>query len=277
MIEQFHRPKTVREALALKARYRNRAAFLAGGTYVNSNESADPPAHCISLAALPLGRIKVEPARYTIGALCTLQQIADDHKLPEALKDAARQVVSRNVRNMATIGGHVALNPSYSDLLPLLVALDAKVGVAARGATKLVPIADFVARPTPGLITGIVVPKPAPRRVFACRNFRVSANARSLVTAAVSMSISAKGVIDPIIAVGGVSPHVIRLSAVEKALDGCPLPTCAEIQALVSRSIHVPRAGRAASGGSADLIRHEAGAVVALALETAGRGKRGGR
>jgi putative selenate reductase FAD-binding subunit len=277
MIEQFHRPKTVREALALKTRYRNGAAFLAGGTYVNANESADPPAHCISLAALPLDRIKVEPTRFTIGALCTLQQIVDDRKLPQALKDAARQVVSRNVRNMATIGGHVALNPSYSDLLPMLVALDAKVGVAARGATKLVAVADFVAKPTPGLITGIVVPKPAPRRVFACRSFRTSANAHSLVAAAVSMSISAKGVVDPIIAVGGVSKHIVRLSAVEKALDGRPLPTSEEVQTLVSRSLRVTGAGKTASAGNAALIKHEAGAVVALALEAAGRGKRGGR
>jgi putative selenate reductase FAD-binding subunit len=277
MIEQFHRPKTVREALALKARYRNRSAFLAGGTYLNSNESADPPAHCISLAALPLDRIKLDPARFTIGALCTLQQIVDDHKLPQALKDAALQVVSRNVRNMATIGGHVALNPPYSDLLPMLFALDAKVGVAARGATKLLPIADYIAKPTPGLITGIVVPKPAPRRVFACRNFRVSANAHSLVAAAVSLSISAKGVMDPIIAVGGVSPHVVRLPAVEKALDGRLLPPSDEVQALVSRSVRVPRNGRSAPAGSADLIKHEAGAVIALALEVACRKMGGGR
>lgn len=277
MIEQFHRPKTVREALALKTRYRNRAAFLAGGTYLNSNESADPPAHCISLAALPLDRIKIEPGRFTIGALCTLQQIVDDRKLPQALKDAALQVVSRNVRNMATIGGHVALNPSYSDLLPMLVALDAKVGVAARGATKLLPIADFIVKPTPGLITGVVVPRPAPRRVFAYRNFRVSANAHSMVTAAVSLSISPKGVMDPIIAVGGVSPHVVRLSAVEQALDGRPLPPGDDVQALVSRSVRTPRAGRSAPTRNADLIKHEAGAVVALALEEASRKMGGGR
>lgn len=277
MIEQFHRPKTVREALALKTRYRNRAAFLAGGTYLNSNESTDPPAHCISLAGLPLDRVKVELRRFTIGALCTLQQIVDDRKLPEALKEAARQIVSRNVRNMATIGGHVALNPSYSDLLPMLVALDAKVGVAARGATRLVPIADFIAKPTPGLITAIVVLKPAARRAFACRNFRASANARSVVTAAVSMSLGAEGVMQPIIAVGGVSKHIVRLSAVEKALDGRPLPSSEEIQALVSRSLRVTGAGKTSPTGGAALIKREAGALVAIALEEAARGKRGDR
>jgi putative selenate reductase FAD-binding subunit len=275
MIEQFHRPRTVREALALKTRYRNRAAFLAGGTYLNSNESADPPSHCISLAALPLDRVKVEPARFTIGALCTLQQLIDDRKLPAALKEAARQVVSRNVRNMATIGGHIALNPSYSDLLPMLVVLDAKVGVAGRGATKLVPIADFIAKPTVGLITGIVVPKPAPRRAFACRNFRTSANAHSMVAAAVSLSLGAKAVMQPIIALAGASKHVVRLSAVEKALDGRPLPTSEDVQALVSRSLRVTGVGGTAP--SAALLKHEAGAVVALALEAAGRDKRGGR
>ena len=216
MIEQFHRPTTVREALALRRRYQSRAAFLAGGTYLNSSECALRPEHCIALEGLGLDRIEPTPTQVEIGALCTLQRLIDDRRVPPALQAAARQVVSRNVRNMATIGGHVAARLPHSDLIPMLVALDASVGLAGRGAAKKVRVADYVAKPTAGLITRIVVPRPRAGRVAACRNVRASAIARSIVTAAVSMTLVRDVVEDPIVALGGVMRHVVRLMAVER-------------------------------------------------------------
>jgi putative selenate reductase FAD-binding subunit len=276
MVEQFHRPTTVREALALRRRFRDRAVFLAGGTYVNSSECAARPEHCISLEGLGLDRIESKPGQIVIGALCTLQRLIDDRRVPAALQAAARQVVSRNVRNMATLGGHVALNLAASDVLPMLVALDARILLSGAGAAKSVPVADHAAKPSPGLITRIVVPRPAPGRAAACRNVRVSANARSLVTAAVSMTLARAIVRDPIVAVGGVSRHVVRLAGVEEALDGGPLPAPDELQALVGRALRpAPSAGNGATIASAEFRRYQAGVVVALAFEDARRQKRG--
>jgi len=297
MIEQFHRPATIREAITLKKRYQSRAVFLAGGTYLNSyactqcpehrvslsglgldrterkqgavifrppcsSACALRPEHVISLAGLGLDRVVVKQGAVVIGPLCTLQRLIDERKVPAGLRAAAAQLVSRNVREMATLGGHLASNPSYSDLIPMLVALEAKLGLARPGTAKTILVADYVARPTAGLITKIVLPRPKAVRVAACRNARASANARSIVSAALSLTVVRNAVKRPIIALGGVAGHVVRLTGVEDALDGKPLPAMDELQALVSRGVRPV----ADLSGSAAFRKYQAGVVVALAL-----------
>jgi putative selenate reductase FAD-binding subunit len=273
MIEHFHRPAAIREALALKKRYQGRAVFLAGGTYVNSSACALNPEHCISLAGLGLDRIEVKGGAVSIGALCTLQRLIDDRKVPATLKAAVSQIVPRNVREAATLGGHVASNPPYSDLIPMLVALGAKVGLSRAGAARMILVLDYVKKPIAGLITKIVVPQSKAGRVAACRNARASANARSVASAAVSVTVVRSAVKNPIIALGGVAGHVVRLTAVEDALDGKPLPPMDELQALVSGAVR-PAADLS---GSAAFRKYQAGVVVAMALQDALQQKRGRR
>ena len=305
MIEHFHRPGTVREALGLMKRFPNQAVFLAGGTYLNSSACdqcperrpslaglglnrverrqgasvmgplcasacAVRPVHLVSLAGLGLDRIERKQGAVVLGALCTLQRLVDDHKVPAALRAAAAQIVSRNVREMATLGGHLAGNPPYSDLIPMLIALDAKVGLSRTGGAMTMRVAEYVAKPVSGLITRLLVPAPKAGRVAACRNHRASANARSTVSAAVSATLVRGTVKAPIIALGGVAGHAVRLTVVEEALDGKPLPATDELQALVSRSVR-PAADLT---GSAAFRRYEAGVAVALALRDALRQKR---
>ena len=269
MIEQFHRPATIRETLALKARFRNRSAFLAGGTWLNSRDSAEPPTHAISLGGLGLDRIALQRGRVAIGAMCTLQQVIDAPKVPAALRMAASQVASRNVRNIATIGGHVASRLRFSDLIPTLITLDADVVVARPGGATTRPVADYVARPVAGLITTIVLPKPPRGRMAAVRHLRASANSRSVVDAAVSFTV-ARGVIHhPIIALGGATTHAARLTDIEAELDGQPPPALDDLQARVSRSVRpVPT-----PTASASFQRYAAGAAVALAFRDALRQK----
>jgi putative selenate reductase FAD-binding subunit len=172
---------------------------------------------------------------------------------------------------MATLGGHLASNPPYSDLIPMLVALDAKLGLSLPGIAKTILVADYVVKPAAGLITKIILPRPKAVRVAACRNARASANARSIVSVALSLTVVRNAVKDPIIAVGGVAAHVVRLTTVEDALDGKPLPAMDELQALASRAVR-PAAD---ISGSAAFRQYQAGVVVALALRDAVGRKRG--
>jgi len=306
MIEQFHRPATIREALALEKRFQGRAVFIAGGTHLNSTACARcpehrtslsglgrdrnerkqgagvtrslcssvcalRPEHFISLAGLGLDRVVVKQGVVVIGPLCTFQRLIDDRRVPAGLRAAAAQLVSRNVREMATLGGHLASNPSYSDLIPMLIALGAKLGLSRPGTAKTILVADYVAKPTAGLITRIVLPRPRAARVTACRNARACANARSIVSAAVSATVVRGAVKDPIIALSGVGDRVVRLTAVEEAVDGRPLPAMDELQALAGRAVR-PTADLS---GSAAFRRYQAGVVVALALRDALGQKRG--
>jgi putative selenate reductase FAD-binding subunit len=229
------------------------------------------PEHLISLAGLGLDRIEQKRSAVVIGPLCTLQRLIDDRKVPEGLRAAAAQIASRNVREMATLGGHLASNPPYSDLIPMLIALNAKLGLSRPGTAKTISVADYVEKPPPGLITKIVLPRPKAVRVAACRNARASANARSIVSAAVSVTVVRNAVKNPIIALGGVAGHVVRLTAVEDALDGKSLPSMDELQALASREVRPV----ADLSGSVAFRKYQAGVVVAQALRDALGQKRG--
>lgn len=270
MTEQFHRPATVREAVALKRRYGTRAAYLAGGTWLNSTESGGPPQHVISLAGLGLDRVVSKPGGLEIGALCRVQRLIEDRRVPEPLRAALGQVVNRNLREMATLGGNIAARYAHSDVIPMLVALQAEVVLAASGGKRTLGVGEYVTRPVPGLITTVRVAKPKANRVAACHAFRVSGNARSVASAAVSATLERGVLHSPIVALGGMARTVVRLAGVERALEGQPLPPLDAIQALVSSAVRPADALE----GSAEFRRYEAGAMVALAFRDAVAGRR---
>ena len=72
----------------------------------------------------------------------------------------------------------------------------------------------------------------------------------------------ASGVRKPILAVGGVAPHVVRLHEVENALDGHPLPPADQIESLIARAVHPIDDLR----GSAAFKRHIASVLGERAL-----------
>jgi len=271
VILEYHRPATVQQAVGLKRRLGGTAVYLAGGTYVNNREFPRQPGHLISLEALKLGAVtRARGGGWALGAGCTLQQLIEDRRVPEPLKAALSQILTRNVRNIATLGGHVAGRMPHSDVLPMLLALDARVARAGRAAP--VPLAEFLAAREEGLITAIVLP-PAPRgRVAACRNLRASANSRSILSAAVSLVPGRKGIESPIVALSGAARHAARLAPVERALDGRPLPERDELEAVVRRSV------RPVSDllGSAEFKAYQAGVLVARLLGEAWA-RKGGR
>lgn len=282
MIEQFYRPGTVQEALGLKRKLKDRAVFLAGGTLVNSKDFPVRHEHVISLEGLKLNRISRRKGEVTIGALCTLEQLIESALIPNCLKVALRQVVSRNVRNMATIGGLVAAGKSCSDVLPMLIALEAEIEILKPSA-KNMSLEDYLETRPDGLITQIVLPKSHLSRRQAFSNLRISANSASMLTVAVSLEHDNGTIDEPIIALGGVGRELVRLSAVEGKLAGNAIPSTDEIVQLVRK--HTARHScrpsciapclSACIEENADYLQYESGSLVARALEEACR--EGGR
>jgi len=270
MIEVFHRPASLREALALKRKARA-AAYLAGGTYVNSGDFEFAPSTVIALEGLGLDRVETRAGTIVLGACVTLQQLIDDRRVPAGLRAAASQVVPRNVRNAATIGGHLAAGLPQSDLVPMLAALEATVAISGSAAARSAGAAQYAARPAAGLVTRVEIPRPAASRRFACRNLRESANARSVVSVAVSFGLERGIVRAPVLAISGLGRATVRIAAVERWLDGKPLPDLDTIQQRVCAAVRPAESPVA----SVALRRHEAGSLVALGLhEAAAKGGR---
>lgn len=135
MVENLILAKDVAEAVALASK--PGAAYLAGGTEINRLNSSVEASSLVALNRVSeLNFIKKEGSFVEFGAMCTFQQIVDAKETPEYFKTACLYMASRTKRNMATIGGNIALCRDDSYLWPTLLACDAsfKLVAAAGGA-----------------------------------------------------------------------------------------------------------------------------------------------
>jgi len=266
MAMQFHSPATLAEAAALKADLGEAAVYLAGGTEVNSADFMHKPEHVISLAGLTPDTIAIAPDGIAIGAGCTIQGLIDAAESPAVLRYAASHAAGRNIRNMATIGGHIAGHHPCAELTGVFMVLDAAVDVLDTHTESAVPIVDYLARPQRGLIVRIRIPRQAPARVAVERYARCAGDA-AVVSAAVGLTVESDRMGDPVavVAVAGLVPGVIRLTATEALLCGEP-PAREEIERCVAGEVD-PRDD--ARGGAA-FKRRLAVELVANAVSAVG-------
>jgi len=253
----YHRPTSIEEAVRLKAELGPGAVFLGGGTEVN-NRLASRPVALIDLAGLDLTTLESTSKGVRIGAGVTFQQIVEHPEVPGYLKQAALQMANRNIRNRATVGGHLGLNRSCADLIPTLLAAESQVSLADRE----VPIEQFLAG-EPELVLSVFVPATA--RTFGLSNMTRTASDISLLAVAASLTVKQGIVQDPILAIGGVAAHVVRLPDVEKQLGGNPLPDAEHLEALIGKAVSPIDDLR----GSASYKRRIAAVLGARALRAA--------
>ena len=127
MVDNLIIAKSAREAARLRGND-NRSAFLAGGTEINRLGSTINARTLISIGRIgELDGIREEDDAILIGSMCTFQDIIDSPVTPDYLKEACRFMGSRTKRNMATIGGNIALRRTDSYLYATLLAAAAKL------------------------------------------------------------------------------------------------------------------------------------------------------
>jgi CO/xanthine dehydrogenase FAD-binding subunit len=130
---------------------------LAGGTdlMVEVNYGRRRPEDVLSLRRLrELRRWHLEPRagggdEVVLGATVTYSDMLRPELaavLP-GLAQAARTVGSPQIRNTGTLGGNLVTGSPAGDTLPVLVALDASVDLAASTGRRRVPIRDFLLGP----------------------------------------------------------------------------------------------------------------------------------
>lgn len=119
---EYHRPKTVAEALELL----ERGVPLAGGTELTPRRDEIPAV--IDLQELGLDYMESRDDIIVIGAAVKLQAMVENEELlPSALREACRFEASLNLRNMATLGGTVMSADGRSPAVTVLLAMDAQV------------------------------------------------------------------------------------------------------------------------------------------------------
>ena len=213
MIQEFFKPQTIIEAVTLKEKYKDEVVFMAGGTDVNCRDASSAVERVIGIEQLTLNAISKTDEALFIGAGVTIQELIDSPKVPDQLTMAAGHFMNRNIRNMATIGGNIASNHTTSNLIPILIALDAELNLAGSGPS--VSVYDFITQEMSDLIESITISSENLKNPYGLRKFSHTANDISIITAAVSFNIEHEELSNVIIAIGGVGKHVVRLTELE--------------------------------------------------------------
>ena len=262
MINGVFTPETVEDAISLKKKGGS-ILFLAGGTDINNGGTESAPEKVISLSRLNLNFIKQSGSghhgEFHIGPMTTIQEICDSEIVPKVLKTAGRFIQSRNIRNMATIGGNIAVNSPESYMLPTLVALDSDVETSE----GRISVYNYIKDKNTNLITNIIIPE----QQGNCITVKVSksANYPATVTAAVSASSVNGKIRDIIIAAGGVDKHVIRLTELEKKLKDGTIKPGTELEKTAAEMV----SPKSDLKGSAEYKRYICGVLIADCLEKA--------
>jgi CO/xanthine dehydrogenase FAD-binding subunit len=175
--------------------------------------------------------IAVTPDELSIGAGVTLAEIESSDVLQQyapALRRCSRTFASRQIRNVATIGGNVAHCSPCGDTVPPLVIHEARAMLASKGGRREVPVEDIAsgpyscALPSDEIIVRFIL-RPASDVTFA--DFQKIGRRRALAIARINAAAMARQEPDGKIAflrfaLGSCTPTPRRLPEVEDHLVG---------------------------------------------------------
>jgi len=105
---EYRAPRTVAEAVKILASEGPAAMAVAGGTDLlpNMKRRHQAPRVLVSLRGIP----ELKALNGSFGAAVTLNEIVRYEKTPTALRQAAAQVATPQIRNMGTLGGNLCLD-----------------------------------------------------------------------------------------------------------------------------------------------------------------------
>ena len=234
---EYHEPESLRDAVALAARFGPEARFLAGGTdlIVQIERARIAPRHVIGLRRVPgLTGIEVN-GRVTLGARVTHRALERAPELAGAFRclvEGAEVIGGHQVRNVATVGGNLANASPAADLVPGLLVLDGAVTLVGPDGERELPIERFLlgpnqtARRPDELLTRVSLPAlPARAATAFLKAGRRRAMEISVVCVAARLTLDAslERCLEARIALGSVAPTAVRAHRAERALEGQPV------------------------------------------------------
>jgi CO/xanthine dehydrogenase FAD-binding subunit len=128
MIVEYHRPKTIQEALTLLARGQPATVPMGGGSLL-SQPSTEPYA-VVDIQALGLDKIERHGNTLQLGAAVLLRTLIQaDSPLDPALSRAVRHEATNNLRNVATVAGTLVGSNGRSPFTTVLLAMDTRLTI----------------------------------------------------------------------------------------------------------------------------------------------------
>ncbi len=148
----YQAPADLKEACQIMANYGDKAQLLAGGTdlLIALKKNRISPSQVVALDQVEeIKGIWNDDDGIYLGARTTAAEIADSDFGPagQALAQAAAQVGSPLVRNLATVGGNLVTAMPAADLAPPLLAIQAGVVLEKLGDNREIALEDFFVGP----------------------------------------------------------------------------------------------------------------------------------
>ncbi|MGA8710411.1 MAG: FAD binding domain-containing protein [Thermoplasmata archaeon] len=275
-------PSSVDAALAeIRTGAPGEVAVLAGGTDLlfALDGGKTTPRRVISLRHLPWRTLDWNGPVLTVGSTLPLRALEQDPELAQrhpGLLQATRAVGSVQLRHRATLGGNLGRAAPASDLIPVLLALDAEVDLVGPTGSRSLSVDRFLvgsnrtALAAGELIRSVRFPEPRPS-AYLWQRVR-PANDISQVAIAAAYSPSADRWR---LAVGGIPPRALRLPEAE-ALLLSSVPSDTEVRNAAewtARHLAIATDRRA----SEEYRRHLVGTLLERAVRSVVTSRAGGR
>ncbi len=249
MWEHYHTVRTVDEAIELLAKYAGSARIVAGATdlIIELEGGLRPDVHgLIDISRVPgLDHIVKDEAGWIhLGPLVTHNHCAGSKLIVERAYTLARacwEVGAPQIRNRGTVAGNLITASPANDSIPPLLALGAQVSLRSSSGERTIPLSDFytgvrrTVMRADEFMTDIAFPAPADnsRSTFIKLGLR-RAQAISVVNVAVLLEMENDQVADASIALGSVTPTIVRAVSAEdflrgKALDASTIQRAGEL------------------------------------------------
>jgi carbon-monoxide dehydrogenase medium subunit len=235
MWEHYHTVRSVDEAIELLAKYSGSARIVAGATdlIIELEAGLRPEIHgLIDITRIPgLDHITTDDEGWIhLGPLVTHNHCAVSKLIVERAYTLARacwEVGAPQIRNRGTITGNLITASPANDSIPPLMALGAHVTLRSISGERIVPIADFYTgvRQTvmrdDEFMADIAFPMPpeGSRSTFIKLGLR-RAQAIAIVNVAAVLELDDSEVVEASIALGSVTPTIVRAEAAEDFLRG---------------------------------------------------------
>ena len=275
----YHRPKTLNEAVGLLNSLGEEARVVAGGHSLipMMKLRMAQPDHLVDLQDLDeLRGIEIEGESIVIGALTTQHEIAASDDLARVcpiLRETSLLIADPQVRYCGTLGGNLANGDPGNDMPAVMMALNASYHLTSNEGTRQVAArefyeAAFFTKLTEAeILARVEFPRPAPGTGFAYEKQKRKIGDYATAAAAVVLTMSG----------GSCTAAAIALTN----LADTPLFAEAAGAALVGSSVDDDAVGRAAEAakaiadpasdgrGPAEFRTHLAGVMVRRAVNRA--------
>ncbi|MGV3628737.1 MAG: FAD binding domain-containing protein [Betaproteobacteria bacterium] len=275
-------PRTLKAAMKLLDAGDESVRVFGGGTALMLMMKAGvfQPTRLISLRGIEKRYAKVkadQDGSLHIGALVTLSSLgrtAAVKKRAPVIIDTLRTLSNVRIRNVATLGGHLAHADPHMDLPPVLMALDAQVVTAATSGSRTLAVADLftgyyeTALARNELISEVIVPAQAGRRSAYVKLTTRAADDWPTLGIAVSLQMNGDTVQDARFVVSAATEKPLRLPGAEAVLRGATISDAVLTRVGEAAAAEVELVGdaRGSAAYKTELLRVHAGRAVRKAL-----------